>query len=358
MQTTLGLFLIVLAGCLQGLFVLPLTFTRRWQWEHSWAAFSLFGMLLFNWLIAAVLLPHTFAAYQNVPAAELLTVAAFGAGWGIGAILFGLGMDKLGMALGYPVIMGLIASLGALVPLLLRNPAEIATFKGVVLLVGMVIVVAGIVFCSQASALKGQPSRTAAAAAAGTGGLLIAIGAGTLSCLPNVGMNYAQGLTRAAVTAGTTPTMAGDVRLGAPVHGGVRYERCLLHLAYGAPWQCVRSVAQRTGAERSLVRAGGGAVDWQLLSIRIGRGQTGGLGRHRGLAVLHLPGHRGWQYRRAVARRMDRRSKNRPRQVELRACVAGAGCGGNSTQQHCEDTLIEVKNEEPVRGVPPDCLPL
>jgi L-rhamnose-H+ transport protein len=205
MQTTLGFFLIVLAGCLQGLFVLPLTFTRRWQWEHSWAAFSLFGMLLFNWLIAAALLPHAFAAYQNVPA------AAFGAGWGIGAILFGLGMDKLGMALGYPVIMGLIASLGALVPLLLRNPAEIATLKGVVLLVGMVIVVAGIVFCSQASALKGQPAGAAAAAAAGAGGLLIAVGAGTLSCLPNVGMNYAQGLTRAAVTAGTTPTMAGDV---------------------------------------------------------------------------------------------------------------------------------------------------
>jgi len=65
MQTTLGLFLIVLAGCLQGLFVLPLTFTRRWQWEHSWAAFSLFGMLLFNWLIALVLLPHAFAAYSR-----------------------------------------------------------------------------------------------------------------------------------------------------------------------------------------------------------------------------------------------------------------------------------------------------
>jgi len=211
MQTTLGLFLIVLAGCLQGLFVLPLTFTRRWQWEHFWAAFSLFGMLLFNWLIALVLLPHAFAAYRSVPTAELLTVLAFGAGWGLGAILFGLGMAKLGMALGYPVIMGLIAGLGALVPLLLRNPAEIATLKGAVLSIGMAIVVAGIILCSRASALKGAAIGASASAAAGAGGLLIAVAAGALSCLPNVGMNYAQGLVRAAEAAGTTQAMAGNV---------------------------------------------------------------------------------------------------------------------------------------------------
>jgi L-rhamnose-H+ transport protein len=211
MQAITGLFLIVLAGCLQGLFILPLTFTRRWQWEHSWAVFSLFGMLLFNWLIALVLLPHAFAAYRSVPTAELLTVVAFGAGWGLGAILFGLGMAKLGMALGYPVIMGLIASLGALVPLLLRNPAELATLKGAVLLIGMVIVVAGIILCSRASALKGTTIGALASAAAGAGGLLIAVAAGVLSCLPNVGMNYAQGLVRAAETAGTTHAMAGNV---------------------------------------------------------------------------------------------------------------------------------------------------
>ena len=211
MQTTTGLLLIVLAGCLQGLFVLPLTFTRRWQWEHSWVAFSFFGMLLLNWVIALALLPHAFTAYQNVSSPEFWTVLAFGAGWGIGAILFGLGMAKLGMALGYPVIMGLIASLGALIPLLLRNPAELTTLKGLVLLVGMVIVVGGIILCARASALKGATGEKSAATAAGTGGLMIAIAAGVLSCLPNIGMNYAQGMIRAAEMAGTTPAMAGNV---------------------------------------------------------------------------------------------------------------------------------------------------
>jgi L-rhamnose-H+ transport protein len=200
-----------LAGCLQGLFMLPLTFTRRWQWEHSWAVFSLFGMLLLNWVIALVLLPHAFTAYQSVPPVELWTLLVFGSGWGLGAILFGLAMAELGMALGYPVIMGIIASLGALIPLLMWNPAELVTLKGLLLLVGMIIVVVGIIFCSRASALKGTPGGTSSAAGAATGGLIIAIAAGVLSCLPNIGMNYAQGMIRAAVNAGTAPAMAGNV---------------------------------------------------------------------------------------------------------------------------------------------------
>jgi hypothetical protein len=44
--------------------------------------------------IALLLLPHAFAVYRSVPAVDLLTVLAFGAGWGIGAILFGLGMSS------------------------------------------------------------------------------------------------------------------------------------------------------------------------------------------------------------------------------------------------------------------------
>ena len=211
MQTIIGLLLIVLAGCLQGLFVLPLTFTRRWQWEHSWVAFSSFGMLLLNWVIALAILPHAFTAYQNVSSSEFWTVLAFGAGWGIGAILFGLGMAKLGMALGYPLIMGIIASLGALIPLLMRNPAELFTLKGLVLLFGMILVVIGIILCSRASALKGTPGGTSSAAGAATAGLLIAIAAGVLSGLPNIGMNYAQGMIRAAVEAGTPPARAGNV---------------------------------------------------------------------------------------------------------------------------------------------------
>ena len=32
-----GLVLVLLAGILQGSFILPMTLTRHWKWEHNWA---------------------------------------------------------------------------------------------------------------------------------------------------------------------------------------------------------------------------------------------------------------------------------------------------------------------------------
>ena len=47
-----GFALLIVAGICQGSFVLPMTLARKWRWEHVWAAFSMMGMLLFNWTLA------------------------------------------------------------------------------------------------------------------------------------------------------------------------------------------------------------------------------------------------------------------------------------------------------------------
>ncbi len=212
MPLFLGFFLVLLAGLLQGTFILPMTLVRKWQWEHTWATFSLFGMVLFNWMITLVLVPHIFAVYAASPPRDLAILALFGVGWGVGAVLFGLGMARLGMALGYPVIMGLIASLGALIPLLVFFPQTLFTARGLTLLAGTAIVVVGIVVCSVAGSRR-RPSTTAANAApsdALTAGLVIAVLAGILSCLPNVGIAYAKNVTGAAETQGISPSSSGN----------------------------------------------------------------------------------------------------------------------------------------------------
>jgi hypothetical protein len=132
MQTNLlaGFLLVLVAGLLQGTFILPMTLVRKWSWEHTWATFSLLGMFVFNWIITLLLVPNIFVVYSSSPRRDLALLALFGMGWGVGAILFGLGMDRLGMALGYPVIMGLIASLGSLIPLLVFFSAGTADPQG------------------------------------------------------------------------------------------------------------------------------------------------------------------------------------------------------------------------------------
>ncbi len=207
-----GLLLVLVAGILQGSFVLPMTLTRQWKWEHNWAVFSLLGMLVFNWAIATQVLPDLAGAYRNTPLRDLQVLLLFGALWGVGAILFGMGMDRLGMALGYPIIMGLILSLGALIPLLILNPSGILSLPGLLLLAGSGVTIGGIVACARAAGLKqnSPEGKEKSASGALAAGLLIAVFAGALSCLPNVGMNYAGNLKAAAVKLGASELMAGN----------------------------------------------------------------------------------------------------------------------------------------------------
>ena len=208
-----ALLLVLLAGFLQGTFVLPMTLVRKWSWEHTWATFSFFGMLLFNWIITLLLVPNIFAVYSASPTRDLVVLGLFGMGWGVGAVLFGLGMERLGMALGYPIIMGLIASLGALIPLLVFFPQTLLTTRGLVLLAGTALVIFGIVLCSMAGSRKSVSSDKAISTRSKGGvkaGLVIAIFAGVLSCLPNVGAAFAGSITAAAEGLGLPKASAGN----------------------------------------------------------------------------------------------------------------------------------------------------
>ena len=203
-----GLVLVLAAGVFQGIFLLPMDRTRGWKWEQNWLAFSFFGMILFNWLFTGLTIPQIFDIYRAAPIGDLVRLALFGFGWGLGAVLFGLGMARLGLALGYPIIMGLIAALGALVPLLVFFPATLASLKGALILGGMLVVVLGILLCSRAGASK---NGTSAAQSGLTAGLAIAVAAGILSSLPNIGMAFATRVISIAGAQGVAPGLAGNV---------------------------------------------------------------------------------------------------------------------------------------------------
>jgi L-rhamnose-H+ transport protein len=203
---------VLLAAALQGTFVLPMTMVKLWSWEHTWATFSLLGMLVFNWIITLLLVPNIFAVYAATPPRDLAVLALFGLGWGVGAVLFGLGMDRLGMALGYPIIMGLIASLGALIPLLVFFPQTLFTTKGLVLLAGTALVILGIWICAVAGSRRmvSADKSSVAHSNAFRVGLAIAILAGILSCLPNVGMAFGGNVISAAEASGVSRASSGN----------------------------------------------------------------------------------------------------------------------------------------------------
>jgi L-rhamnose-H+ transport protein len=187
-----GLLLVLAAAALQGLFLAPMGLTRQWPWELTWCMFSALGMLILNWAAALVFLPSPSLIFTAMPRHELLLLAMFGLTWGVGAILFGLGMDKLGLSLGYPIIMGLNAAVGTLIPLLSLSGSELLLGRHLFVLAGTAIGIVGIVISSIAGARR-EPQATPARKRRGSFsyGLVIAVAAGCLSALPNLGMAYA-----------------------------------------------------------------------------------------------------------------------------------------------------------------------
>jgi len=207
-----GLALISAAGFLQGSFYLPMTFTRKWEWEHTWSIFSLTGMIVFSWIFILFTVPNIFSVYFATSSRELIILSIFGGLWGIGGLLNGLAMAKLGMALAYPIVLGTVSCLGALIPLIVFFPSTLFTPKGLVLITGTFVTIIGIILCSRAFSRK-QPSVPSSSDIEGgsiTAKLSIAIAAGVMSSLLNVGFAYSAGLIEAVRDSGVSDAFAAN----------------------------------------------------------------------------------------------------------------------------------------------------
>jgi len=150
----IGLAAVVLAGVLQGLFAVPMKYARRWNYEHIWLTYSLAGMVVLPWFLTAATVPQATQVYSLTPTGVLIRIAGFGLCWGIGSALAGLGMRLLGIGLGMAIILGLAASVGSLIPLLILTPQQLHTSQGHTYLVGTVIMLAGIAVCARAGMMR------------------------------------------------------------------------------------------------------------------------------------------------------------------------------------------------------------
>lgn len=206
----LAFLLVAVAAVFQGSFILPMNRTAGWKWEQTWLSFSLLGMFVLNWALAVAILPNPIAALAAAPGNDILILLAFGAGWGVGAVLFGIAMDRLGMSVGYPLIMGLIACLGALIPLAAGNPEALFATKGLIVISGTALAIVGMILCSVGAAKRDSGAGRAFNRRGGRAAFLLAVLAGVLSCLPNVGASFGTRVTQSFIAQGASPQVAGD----------------------------------------------------------------------------------------------------------------------------------------------------
>jgi L-rhamnose-H+ transport protein len=218
---TLGIAAVLAGGILNGSWVLPMKRLTGWRWENTWLVFSVLGLLVIPWTVTVATVPGLGAVLAATSGATLAKVLVFGFGWGLGNILFGLGVSRLGLGLGYGIILGLIAPIGTFLPLALQ-PERLWTRQGLALVIGTLLVVVGIVASAVAGRRREQqtagPASTARADFAG--GLAICIASGVLSSLLNLAFAFGEEIRAGSAAAGAAAAMSPNAVMALALSSG------------------------------------------------------------------------------------------------------------------------------------------
>ena len=206
----LGMAVIFISGALNGSFPLPMKYTRQWKWENTWLAFTAAALLVIPLLLAVGFVPHLLDVYRGLPGRAFLAPLIFGFLWGIAQVTFGLGISAVGMALAFAVVAGLCCLSGSLVPLLVLSPADLFRPRGILLLISMPILFAGLTLYGMAGRRReGEQTPVASAAGAAgmsfTAGLAICIFTGVFGSNINLGFAFSGSILQKAVEVGANP---------------------------------------------------------------------------------------------------------------------------------------------------------
>ena len=236
-----GIALTLLAGLCSGNCMLPMKFARSWKWENLWLVFSLVSLVILPWSLALLLAGNLGRLYASLSPAQLLLPFLLGAGWGVAQVLFGLSIARLGMALGYAIIIGLGSLGGTLIPLFFRNRAVLGTSSGVLILSGLAVMMAGIVVSARAGSQREQGQKSEA----GAGyimALALAVLCGLLAPMINYSFAFGQDIAAHAVQLGVSPVRAAYTVWPVALAGGLipNLAYCIYLLFRNRTWNLFR----------------------------------------------------------------------------------------------------------------------
>ena len=207
MNAWLGFSLVVMGGMMQGTYFLGLKYVNPWKWENIWALYSVISLILLPAGLAFATVPHLSEMLRLAPASAIAMVFLYGAGWGIGSVLAGLGVAKMGMAMGVSVLIGVTAAIGTFVPMVVNTPQLIFTAKGLLVTLSVAALLFGVALAAVAGK-KRDASLADGPAVVEKGafgaGLAICIFSGIFSAMLNMAFAFSQPLVNAGMGTGAS----------------------------------------------------------------------------------------------------------------------------------------------------------
>lgn len=164
MNAIIGVIFHFIGGFASGSFYMPYKKVKGWSWESFWIIGGLFSWLIVPPVAAYLTIPHFADIIRHSSSTILGTTFLMGTLWGVGGLMYGLGVRYLGMSLGNSVILGFCSAFGALIPSIYYNfhhtPGKV-TFTdmlhsqgGQLVLIGVLVCLTGITICGKAGMMK------------------------------------------------------------------------------------------------------------------------------------------------------------------------------------------------------------
>jgi len=276
-----GILLVLVAGCCSGVFSTPFGKNPKWGWENNWLMWSIFALIVCPFIAVGFTVPHVFSVYSANPGPTAI-IAVFGIAWGISALLFGKGIDYLGVSLAIPIMQGLINAIGTIAPFLLKNPADLFTAQYVNIPIGVLVSVLGIILISSAGKTKNEDVKSGISFSKG---LLVCIIAGVFGPLINFGFVFGEPLQQTAVELGAKSIFSANATWAVIFVAGfvVNAARCIFLLKKNGTAEVYKQSSAKHFAWAALA-----GVIWYASIFLYGMGcnQMGGYAASVGWAIM------------------------------------------------------------------------
>lgn len=200
MNEILGFILVLIAGLSQGTFAIFFKYTSPLKWENFWGLYAIVALILGPVIFAFLLIPNFFRILPLVPVQLLFVPMLFGAIWGVGSVLFGISLIRIGLALTYTIVLGLVTIIGTVLPIFINN-IHINVQAQYFLISGLIITLLGIILSGYAGVLRdglGKFNKSLMV------GFLVAVVSGIASSMLNVAFVSGGGIAKIAHTQGVS----------------------------------------------------------------------------------------------------------------------------------------------------------
>ena len=201
-----GLLVAGLGGTSAGALSWPMKLMKKFKFEQTWFPGMLFGLFILPWVVTLLFCPDAIEGFRSLDRGIIIKSNLFSLAWGIGNVLLGISLVRIGASLSFAILSGVGIPLGVIIPMVFKGSgrfqeaADLNSPTGLVILGATVLMLVGVVFVALAGFGRDKILQKNDERSSGFfGGLVMCVISGIFSVGPAFAFIYSQAPIRSAM---------------------------------------------------------------------------------------------------------------------------------------------------------------